>query len=108
MYFCGEKGYLNLLKETLENGENKATRNGNVISIFGCMTNFKDISSSFPLITTKRMFFRGIVEELLWFLRGSTDAKELKDKNIHPELLKQENSTIREIPDFRFELNNKS
>jgi thymidylate synthase len=83
MYFCGEKGYLNLLKETLENGETKATRNGNVISIFGCMTNFKDISSSFPLITTKRMFFRGIVEELLWFLRGSTNANELKQKNIH-------------------------
>jgi thymidylate synthase len=83
MYFCGENGYLNLLKEALENGENKATRNGNVISIFGCMTNFKDISSSFPLITTKRMFFRGIVEELLWFLRGSTNANELKQKNIH-------------------------
>ena len=47
------------------------------------MTNFKDISSSFPLITTKRMFFRGIVEELLWFLRGSTNANELKQKNIH-------------------------
>jgi thymidylate synthase len=83
MYFNGEKGYLNLLKEALENGETKATRNGNVISIFGCMTNFKDISSSFPLITTKRMFFRGIVEELLWFLRGSTNANELKQKNIH-------------------------
>jgi thymidylate synthase len=74
MYFCGENGYLNLLKEALDNGEIKATRNGNVISIFGCMTNFKDISLSFPLITTKRMFFRGIVEELLWFLRGSTNA----------------------------------
>ena len=83
MYFCGENGYLNLLKDTLENGETKATRNGNVISIFGCMTNFKNISSSFPLITTKRMFFRGIVEELLWFLRGSTNANELKQKNIH-------------------------
>jgi thymidylate synthase len=83
MYFFGENGYLNLLKEALDNGEIKATRNGNVISIFGCMTNFKNISSSFPLITTKRMFFRGIVEELLWFLRGSTNANELKQKNIH-------------------------
>ena len=83
MYFNGENGYLNLLKETLENGEKKATRNGNVISMFGCMTNFKDVSLSFPLITTKRMFFRGIVEELLWFLRGSTNANELKEKNIH-------------------------
>ena len=47
------------------------------------MINFKDIATSFPLITTKKMFFRGIVEELLWFLRGSTNAHVLKQKNIH-------------------------
>jgi thymidylate synthase len=83
MYFQGENGYLNLLKDTLTDGEIKATRNGNVISVFGCMINFKNISESFPLITSKRMFFRGIVEELLWFLRGSTNANELKQKKIH-------------------------
>jgi len=83
MYYQDENGYLNLLKDTLANGEKKATRNGNVISVFGCMCNFKDISKGFPLITTKKMFFRGIVEELLWFLRGSTNANELKQKNIH-------------------------
>ena len=83
MYFQGENGYLSLLKETLENGESKTTRNGVVTSIFGCMINFKDIATSFPLITTKKMFFRGIVEELLWFLRGSTNAHELKQKKIH-------------------------
>ena len=83
MYYNGENGYLSLLKDTLANGENKLTRNGNVISIFGCMIHFKDISTSFPLITSKKMFFRGIVEELLWFLRGSTNANELKSKNIH-------------------------
>lgn len=83
MYYSGENGYLSLLKETLANGENKMTRNGNVISSFGSMINFKNINEYFPLITTKKMFFRGIVEELLWFLRGSTNANELKMKNVH-------------------------
>lgn len=83
MYFQGESGYQHLLKETLRNGERKTTRNGVVQSIFGCMINFKEIATSFPLITTKKMFFRGIVEELLWFLRGSTNALELRQKNIH-------------------------
>jgi thymidylate synthase len=83
MYFNGEDGYLNLLKDTLANGDNKITRNGGVISAFGSMINFKNINECFPLITTKKMFFRGIVEELLWFLRGSTNANELKKKNVH-------------------------
>jgi thymidylate synthase len=83
MYFQGENGYLSLLKETLENGEIKTTRNGVVASIFGCMINFKDVAIAFPLITTKKMFFRGIVEELLWFLRGSTNTHELKQKKVH-------------------------
>lgn len=83
MYYNGENGYLSLLKETLANGENKMTRNGNVISSFGSMINFKNINEYFPLITTKKIFFRGIVEELLWFLRGSTNANELKMKNVH-------------------------
>jgi len=83
MYYNGENGYMRLLKDTLANGENKLTRNGNVISIFGCMIHFKNISTAFPLITSKKVFFRGIVEELLWFLRGSTNANELKTKKIH-------------------------
>ena len=82
MFYKNEEGYINLLKDTL-NGEYKRTRNGNVFSRFGCMIKFDNISSSFPLITTKKVFFRGIVEELLWFLRGSTDANELKDKNVN-------------------------
>lgn len=82
MFFKNEDGYINLLKYTL-GGEYKITRNGNVFSQFGCMIKFDNISSSFPLITTKKVFFRGIVEELLWFLKGSTDANELKDKNVN-------------------------
>jgi thymidylate synthase len=83
MYYTEEEGYLNLLSDTLAQGENKETRNGNVISRFGQVIHFQNIDVLFPLLTTKKMFFRGIVEELLWFLRGSTDVKELQGKNIH-------------------------
>ena len=81
--YKNEEGYLRLLFDTLNNGEKKLTRNGNVISQFGAILSFNNIENSFPLLTTKKIFFRGVVEELLWFLRGSTDAKELQEKNIH-------------------------
>jgi thymidylate synthase len=83
MFYSSEEGYLQLLKDTFNDGEKRITRNGIVISRFACMVNFKNIEDCFPLITTKKMFFRGIVEELLWFLRGSTNAKELQCKGIH-------------------------
>jgi thymidylate synthase len=82
MFYKNEEGYINLLKDTLD-GEFKNTRNGNVFSRFGCMIKFDNISTSFPLITSKKVFFRGIVEELLWFLKGSTNANELKAKNVN-------------------------
>ena len=82
MYFENEAGYLKLLRETLKEGEIKYTRNGVVYSKFGCMMKFNNINN-FPLLTTKKMFLRGIVEELLWFLRGSTDANELKEKKVN-------------------------
>jgi len=82
MFYKNEEGYINLLKDTL-NGEFKNTRNGKVFSRFGCMIKFDNISTSFPLITSKKVFFRGIVEELLWFLKGSTNADELKKKNVN-------------------------
>ena len=53
MYYQGENGYLGLLKDTLANGENKLTRNGNVISSFGSMIHFEDISTAFPLMSTE-------------------------------------------------------
>jgi thymidylate synthase len=82
MFYKNEEGYINLLKDTLD-GEFKNTRNGNVFSRFGCMIKFDNISTSFPLITSKKVFFRGIVEELLWFLKGSTNVNELKEKNVN-------------------------
>lgn len=80
--YVGEEGYINLLQDTLTNGECRKGRNGNTYSIFGQMITFKCINQAFPLLTTKKMFIRGIVEEILWFLRGSTDAKELQQKGV--------------------------
>lgn len=78
----GEYNYLSLLEDILDNGEERIGRNGKTLSIFGGRTEY-NISTTFPILTTKRVFFRGVVEELLWFLRGSTNAKELQNKNIH-------------------------
>ena len=71
------------MNDTLIKGSKKTTRNGVTISRFGTMINFENISEKLPLMTTKKVFVRGIIEELLWFLKGSTDAKLLQDKNIH-------------------------
>jgi len=79
-----EKGYLALLKDINDNGIRKDNRNGFTYSSFGAILKFNvNNGLSFPLLTTKKVFFRGIVEELLWFLRGSTNSKELEDKGIN-------------------------
>ena len=79
-----ENGYLKLLKFILDNGIRKDTRNGYTLSYFGSLLRFNlNNGNSFPLLTTKKVFFRGIVEELLWFLRGSVNSKELEDKGIN-------------------------
>jgi thymidylate synthase len=72
--------YQNLLKDILENGVKKETRNGGTLSVFGRQIrhNMKD---GFPLLTTKKMFFKGIVTELLWFLRGDTSIKYLLEND---------------------------
>ena len=77
-----ENNYLELLKDTLNNGDYHNTRNGMTYSVFAKMIKF-NISNFFPLITTKKTFFKGIVEELLWFLRGSTNSKELEKKGVN-------------------------
>jgi thymidylate synthase len=74
--------YNNLLKDILENGIKKQTRNGEVLSVFGRQIRHK-MSEGFPLLTGKKMFFKGIVTELLWFLRGDTNIKYLVNNNCH-------------------------
>ena len=77
-----EAGYLSLLSRVLNNGEKRHSRNGNTLSLFGEKLEF-NLKTGFPLLTTKKVFLRGIAEELFWFLRGSTNANELIAKNVH-------------------------
>ncbi|XP_072998781.1 bifunctional dihydrofolate reductase-thymidylate synthase-like [Typha latifolia] len=79
----GEYMYLRLVQDILANGAHKNDRTGTgTISKFGCQMRF-NLRKSFPLLTTKRVFWRGVVEELLWFISGSTNAKVLQEKGIH-------------------------
>ena len=75
-----EQQYLALLEKCCTQTP-RETRNGNTFSIFG-ETLTHDLSKGFPLLTTKRVFFRGVVEELAWFLRGSTDVDELRARGV--------------------------
>ena len=78
-----EHDYLRLLKDILDNGVEKQDRTGTgTISVFGRQIRHK-MSEGFPLLTTKKMPFKTIVTELLWFLRGDTNIKYLVDNNCH-------------------------
>jgi dihydrofolate reductase/thymidylate synthase len=79
----GEFQYLNLLKDVYNNGFEKVGRNGITKSSFGKNITFNLIKDGFPLLTTKKMFFRGIVEELLFFIKGQTNSKILEEKGIN-------------------------
>jgi thymidylate synthase len=81
-YNSDEYQYLDLMHQLIYNGDCRETRNGKTYSLFGERIAF-DISNSFPLLTTKKVFFRGIIEELLFFLAGKTDSKILEKKNIN-------------------------
>jgi thymidylate synthase len=82
MVFKNERGYLHALQYIRDTGEVRDTRNATTISTFGIHLKF-DIRNSFPLLTTKRVFWKGVLHELLWFLRGHTDAAELAGNNVH-------------------------
>jgi thymidylate synthase len=81
-YKTDEWQYLELLNKVLASGNKRETRNGTTYSIFGHSLMF-DLRNGFPLLTTKKMFERGIIEELLFFLRGDTDTKLLESKNVN-------------------------
>lgn len=78
----GEYQYLELIEDVLMNGEKRVGRNGSIISDFCKHLKF-DLRDGFPLLTTKKMFLKGIIEELLFFLRGDTDTKILEEKGIN-------------------------
>lgn len=72
-----DKEYLSLMKYILENGTDRDERTGiGTRSVFGHQMRF-DLSKGFPLLTTKKVFIRGIIHELLWFLTGDTNIKYL-------------------------------
>ncbi len=75
--------YLDLVKKILDEGARKADRTGTgTTSIFGYQMRF-DLQKGFPLLTTKKVYTRGIIHELLWFLKGDTNIKYLVDNNVH-------------------------
>jgi thymidylate synthase len=81
MSTSGEKQYLDLVARVLERGDRRTARGSEVLSLFGEHLAF-DLNEGFPILTTKRVFWRGVAEELLWFISGSTDAGALKAKGV--------------------------
>ncbi|MEZ4087198.1 MAG: thymidylate synthase [Candidatus Gracilibacteria bacterium] len=77
------KQYLDLVQHIFDHGSKKEDRTGTgTISVFGTQTRY-DLREGFPLLTTKKVYFRGILHELLWFLKGDTNIKYLVDNNVH-------------------------
>ena len=77
------KQYHDLLRHVLSHGAEKQDRTGTgTLSVFGYQMRF-DLNAGFPLLTTKKVYWHGVVEELLWFLRGETNIKSLVEKNVH-------------------------
>lgn len=75
--------YLDLLRDVKENGVDRMDRTGvGTRSVFGRQMRF-DLSKGFPLLTTKKVYWKGVVYELLWFLKGNTNTKYLVDHNVH-------------------------
>ena len=78
-----DKQYQELLQDILDKGVKKTDRTGTgTISVFGRQIRHK-MSDGFPLLTTKKMYFKGIVTELLWFLKGDTNIRYLVDNGCH-------------------------
>lgn len=77
------KQYLDLLEDIRNNGITKSDRTGvGTKSVFGRQLRF-DLGKGFPALTTKKLFMRGIIHELIWFLQGSTNIKYLVDNDVH-------------------------
>ena len=78
----GVKAYLDLMRDVMEHGEKRADRTGTgTISVFGRQARY-DLREGFPCVTTKKLHLRSIFHELLWFLRGETNTRSLKENGV--------------------------
>ena len=78
-----EHQYLDLIKTIIENGSDEKGRNGNVRVHIGASMRFSLKDNQIPFLTTKRLAWKTCLKELLWFLRGDTNNKHLKEENVH-------------------------
>jgi len=79
-----EMQYLEMCRDIIENGIHRGDRTGTgTLSKFGTQMRFSLRDGTLPLLTTKRTFWRGVAEELLWFVSGNTNANDLAAKDIH-------------------------
>ena len=78
-----EHQYLNLIKTILDKGTWEEGRNGKTKSIFGHSMRFSLANGKIPILTTKKTAWKTCLKELLWFIRGETDNKLLKDQGVH-------------------------
>jgi thymidylate synthase len=78
-----ENQYLNLLDDILSSNSEFVGRNGKTLSIYGSAMRFSLENNKIPLITTKKVAWKTCLRELLWFIKGSTNNKLLKEQNVH-------------------------
>lgn len=78
-----EQQYLDLVKEIIETGYIDHGRNGKTLAKFGHTMRFSLRDGTLPILTTKKVAYRSCFEELFWFIRGSTDNRELQEKKVY-------------------------
>ena len=78
-----ENQYLNLINDIIENNETFEGRNGKTLAVFGSAMHFSLENNKIPLLTTKKLAIKTCLKELLWFIQGDTNNKNLKNEKVH-------------------------